>query len=76
MAVITIVIRYITIGNAKLNPMLNGPLVDIIVRGIMATINAVIIAAIFNEAVEDTILNVIFKKTTENNTRWQRWWKI
>jgi hypothetical protein len=37
----------------------------------VATNKAVMIAAIFKEAVDETILKVIFKKTTENNTR--RW---
>jgi hypothetical protein len=43
----------------------------------VATSKAVMIAAIFKEAVDETILNVIFKKTTENNTRrWTSSWRI
>ena len=44
------------IGNTILNGMLNGPLVAMITSGIIATSNAVIIAVIFNEDAEDTIL--------------------
>lgn len=65
-----LVSKYITTGKAILNAILRGPLVDITIRGIMATIKAVMMEAIFNEAV-DAILHVIFKKTTENKTRWQ-----
>ena len=60
------------IGSPTVNATLRDPLVDIRMRGIVATIKAVMMAAIFNEAVEDAILFVIFKKTTENKTRWQR----
>ena len=51
-----VVIKYITIGNAILNVIPRGPLVDIIIRGRIATSKAVMIAAIFNEAV-DAILS-------------------
>ena len=70
-----VVIKYTAIGNATVNVMLRGPLVEMIIRGRIATNNAVIMAAMFNEAV-DAILLVIFKKTTENNTRWQSYLKI
>jgi hypothetical protein len=57
--------------------ILSEPPIDMIISGIVATSKAVMIAAIFKEAVDETILNVIFKKTTENNTRrWMSSWRI
>jgi hypothetical protein len=44
------------IGNAIVNVMLREPLIDIIISGMIATINAVMMAAIFNDAV-DAILS-------------------
>lgn len=44
-------------GKAILSAIPREPLVDIIIRGMVATSSAVMIAAIFNEAVEDAILS-------------------